>query len=72
MNAKDGGNRPVYTVKIDGKVRYCRAWATTSPVRGVADDRQLACGARVWIEVDGPVTLIGECSFEEARNARAV
>lgn len=67
MNAKDGGNRPVYTVKMNGQTRYCRAWATTAPVRGIYDGQQLACGARAWIEVDGDVTLIDEMSFTEAR-----
>jgi len=69
MNAKDGLDRPVYTVKRDGEVRYCRAWATTAPVRGIYNGTQLSCGARAWIEVDGDVELIGECSFQEARNA---
>jgi len=69
MNAKDGGDRPVYTIKRDGQTRYAREVLVKGPSRMVYDGRQLSCGARAWIETDAPVELIDECSFAEARAA---
>lgn len=69
MNAKDGKNRPVYTVKAGGKTRYAREVEILGPCRMVYDqDRQLACGARAWIETESGVNLIDEMSFCDARN----
>ena len=67
MNAKDGGQRPVYTIKRNGKTRYAREVEILGPSRMIYDGRQLTCGARAWIETDADVTLIDECSFQEAR-----
>lgn len=66
MNAKDGGNRPVYTVKRGRRTRYAREVVIEGPSRLVYDGTQLACGARAWIETDAPVRLIDEMSFAEA------
>lgn len=68
-NAKDGGNRPVYTIKIDGKTRYAREVIIHGPSRMVYDGRQLSCGARAWLECDCEITLVDEMSFQEARVA---
>jgi hypothetical protein len=67
MNAKDGGNRPVYTIKRGGKTRYAREIEINGPSRMVYSGTQLACGARAWIETDADLTLIDEMSFKEAR-----
>lgn len=68
MNAKDGGDRPVYTVKMsDGRTRYAREVEINGPSRMVYDDRQLTCGARAWIETTAKLNLIDEMSFKEAR-----
>ncbi len=69
MNAKDGGNRPVYTIKRGGKTRYCREWKVDGgTVTGVYNGTQLACGARAWLSIEGgTLTLIDEMSFKEAR-----
>lgn len=70
MNAKDGGDRPVYTVKKDGgPPRYAREIAFRGTGRFVYDGRQLPCGARAWVEIEGDVKLIDEMSFQEARAA---
>lgn len=68
MNARDGGNRPVYTVKRNGQTRYAREVVINGPSRMVYDGRQLSCGARAWIETDADLTLVDECTFAEARN----
>lgn len=69
MNAKDGKNRPVYTIKIGGKTRYAREVEILGPSRMVYDGNQLSCGARAWIETDSKLKLIDEMSFQEARAA---
>ncbi len=68
MNAKDGGNRPVYTIKTGRKTRYAREVTWDGPSKAVYNGTQLTCGARAWIEVEGLITLIDEMSFKEARD----
>lgn len=68
MNAKDKGNRPVYTIKRNGKTRYAREVEIEGPCKMVYNNSQLKCGARAWIETNSNVKLIGEMSFKEARN----
>jgi hypothetical protein len=67
MNAKDGGSRPVYTIKQDGKTRYARQVKIKGPSRLVYDGTQLKCGARAWVETEAPLELIDQMSFKEAR-----
>lgn len=68
-NAKDGGNRPVYTIKMGRKTRYAREVIINGPSRMVYNGKQLSCGARAWIETEADVELIDEMSFSEAREA---
>ena len=67
MNAKDGGNRPVYTIKRGGQTRYAREVVIDGPSRLVYNGTQLSCGARAWIETNADLTLVDECSFAEAK-----
>ena len=73
-NAKDGGNRPVYTIKENIspshiKIRYAREIEIDGFTRLVYDGTQLKCGARAWIETSGSLTLIDEMTFQEAKNS---
>lgn len=68
MNAKDGRDRPVYTIKTGRRTRYAREVQIHGPSRLVYTGRPLSCGARAWIETDGPLTLIDEMSFADARS----
>lgn len=68
MNAKDGGSRPVYTIKQNGKTKYAREVVIEGPSKLVYDGSQLRCGARAWIETDSNITLVDECTFKEAKN----
>ena len=68
-NAKDQGNRPVYTIKNGKVTTYAREVIIHGPSRLVYNGTQLSCGARAWITTDAPVELIDECSFNEARIA---
>lgn len=72
MNAKDGNNRPVYTIKTGGNIRYAREVVINGPSKMVYDGTQLKCGARAWIETESELTLIDEMSFKEAKNAGIV
>lgn len=75
MNAKDGGKRPVYTLKPDGpnsKAIYARDVFWDGPTLAVADEDQLSCGARAWIRI-APGTLMiltDAMSFQESRKAK--
>lgn len=68
MNAKDNGDRPVYTIKDGKRTRYAKEVVINGPSRLVYNGTQLRCGARAWIETDSDIEMIGECSFQEARN----
>jgi hypothetical protein len=68
-NAKDNGNRPVYTIKHkNGKTRYGREVEILGPSRLVYNGTQLSCGARAWIETESDINIIDEMSFQEAKN----
>lgn len=71
MNANDGKNRPVYTIKVGGKTRYAREVEILGPSRMVYNGAQLSCGARAWIETESELRLVDEMSFVEARAADA-
>ncbi len=68
MNAKDGKDRPVYTVKEGNSTRYAREVHIEGPSRMIYDGTQLKCGARAWIETDSSLILIDEMNFKGARN----
>lgn len=65
MNAKDGKNRPVYTVKDGSKNRYASEVFIDGPSKLVYDGSQLKCGARAWIYTESPVRLVNETSYRE-------
>ncbi len=67
MNARDGGNRPVYTIKREGKTLYAREVVIHGPSRLVYNGTQLTCGARAWLETHAEIDLIDEMTFREAR-----
>jgi hypothetical protein len=68
MNAKDGKNRPVYTIKSGNKIRYAREVFIDGPSKLVYNGSQLSCGARAWIATDSEIILVDEMTFKEARN----
>ena len=74
MNAKDGGNRPVFTLKPDGPSStaiYARDIEWNGPTKAAGTQGQLACGARAWIELapGTEVTLFDRMDFQTARNS---
>jgi len=69
MNAKDGKDRPVYTIKIGSKTLYAREVNVLGPSKLVYNGSQLSCGARAWIETESEIELIDQMTFQEARNS---
>ena len=74
QNAKDGGRRPVYTIKPNGPnstAVYAREVTWDGASRAVHDGSQLACGARAWIAIEPGVMMILDDAmpFKEARVA---
>lgn len=67
MNAKDGGDRPVYTIKQNGKTIYARQVDILGPSTLIYNGTQLNCGARAWIETHAPLNLHDAMTFSEAR-----
>ena len=67
MNAKDGKNRPVYTIKDKGKTMYAREVIINGPSKLVYNGEQLSCGARAWIETESEIELVDQMTFKEAR-----
>ena len=60
-NAKRGETNPVCRVEKDGVVRYCMEIDIKGPSRMVyRPDNPRPCGAKLWIETDSEVELIGE------------
>lgn len=60
-NAKRGEAEPVCRVEIDKSVRYCMEVIIKGPSRMVyRPDNPRPCGAKLWIETDSELELIGE------------
>ncbi len=57
-NAKDGGDRPVLTVKDYKQNRKCNEVEFTSGRVVYSPDKPLSCGAKVWIETDHCVKIV--------------
>lgn len=61
QNAKRGEQKPVCRVQQGNSVRYCMEVLINGPSRMVyRPDRPLSCGAKLWIETESDVELIGE------------
>lgn len=58
-NGKDGGTRPVLTVKTYKDNIKCNEITWDGPSRLVySPDKPLSCGAKVWIETNSPVEVV--------------
>lgn len=61
QNAKHGLSEPVCRVQEGRTVRYAMEVIIHGPSRMVyRPDEPLTCGAKLWIETDGDITLIKE------------
>lgn len=68
MNNRDGGNRPVFTMKVGNKTTYATSVKINGPSEMVYSAEPLKCGARAWLQADPKdVELIEPMSFKEAK-----
>ena len=59
-NAKHGCKEPVVRVEENGIVKYCMEVEILGPSRMVyRPDKPRPCGAKLWIETDAEVKMIG-------------
>jgi hypothetical protein len=59
-NAKHGRKEPVVRVEENGIVKYCMEIEILGPSRMVyRPDKPRPCGAKLWIETDAEVKMIG-------------
>lgn len=59
-NAKHGRKEPVVRVEENGIVKYCMEVKILGPSRMVyRPDKPRPCGAKLWIETDAEVKMIG-------------
>ena len=57
-NAKNGENNPIFTIKQGGKNTYAHNVKVKGEMELVySPDKPLSCGAKVWIETRGDITL---------------
>jgi hypothetical protein len=60
QNAKHNRQEPVIRVEEGGKVKYCMEVIIDGPSRMVyRPEAPRPCGAKLWIETDAPLTLVG-------------
>ena len=60
-NAKNGENNPVFTIKQGGKNTYAHSVKVHGEMELVySPDKPLNCGAKVWIETRGDITVDGK------------
>lgn len=65
-NTKDGGTRPVFTIKRAGKTTYGRGVTIHGPSAMVAPGKALSCGARAWCETESPITIQDAMTYAES------
>lgn len=67
-NNKHGKKDPVLTVKQGSKNTYGHEVIIDGPSKVVySPDKPLSCGARVWIETESNVTIIGAQKYERSK-----
>jgi hypothetical protein len=61
QNNKHGREEPVVRVEENGKVVYCMEVDIKGPSRMIySPDKPRPCGAKLWIETESEVELIGK------------
>lgn len=66
-NTKDDGDRPIFSVQTSHGVHHAHEVVIEGPTRAVAPGRSLSCGARAWVETDGPVMVVRRHGRHEVR-----
>ena len=64
-NKKHNNTLPACRVEFGGKTSYCKEVKILGPSQMVyRPERPLACGAKLWIETDASIQLIGEVDYK--------
>lgn len=71
-NAKDGGDRPVYTIKQGKRILYAREVHIKGESKLVYNGSQLSCGARAWIETEAELELTDQMTYQEAKACEGI
>jgi hypothetical protein len=67
-NNKFNNTLPACRVQEGTKVRYCQEVIINGPSHMVyRPDKPLRCGAKLWIETDADVELVGEVEYASIR-----
>ena len=70
-NKKTGAIDPVLTVKQGSKNTYgCEVIIDGASKVMYSPDKPLSCGARVWIETESDVTIIGATKYERKKKIK--
>lgn len=65
-NKDHGTAHPTITVKSGKKNRYAQEVEIEGPSKVIySPEDPLSCGARVWIETESKINLIGETTYSE-------
>lgn len=72
LKRNDKPQLPVYTVKQGSKNTYGYSVKILGPcvLVDTRDNDQLSCGARAWIETEGPVEIIGAMTFQDVQKIK--
>lgn len=65
-NSKDGGSRPVYTIKEGGKTHYAREVFINGPSRLVYEPAGLSCGAKAWVETYAAIDMVDQMTYQDS------
>jgi len=68
-NAKHGTRLPQVRIQEGNKTTYCREVEIGGPSKLVSPLDKLKCGARVWLETDGPIHITGKVPYREIKEA---
>ena len=66
-NLKDGGDRPIVTCKTYKQNLYGHEVHIGGPSTVIYPEKQLSCGARVWIETESEVIVLDREGEEVGR-----
>lgn len=66
-NKKDGGDRPIFTIKENGKTVYAKEVEILGPSKLVYRKKPLSCGANSWIVTHSEIVKKEESTFSEVK-----
>lgn len=72
QNAKNNQSLPVCRIQEGKETKYGMEVIIHGPSQLVyRPDAPLACGAKLWIETESEITIVGETTFSEMKNDKS-